>query len=60
MFLDTWLDDDILPSLYNLSNYKSILQVGNYSKGGGVSIYTNKSLKFKLRLELSINSQDTE
>ena len=39
-----------------LPNYKSIHQVRNYRKGGGVSIYVNKSLNFKLRPDLSIKS----
>ena len=43
-----------------MSNYKSIHQVRNYSKRGGVSIYIYKSLNFKLRLDLIINSQDVE
>ena len=47
-------------SLYELPNYKSIHQVRNYSKGGGVSIYINKSLHFNLRPDLSINRQDVE
>ena len=57
------MDDDTLStswSLYELPNYKSIHQVRNYSKGGGVSIYINKSLHFKLRPDLSINSRDVE
>ena len=62
-FSETWLNDDTLStsrSLYKLPNYKSIHQVRNYSKGGGVSIYINKSLNFKLRQNLSINSRDVE
>ena len=56
-FSETWLNDD---TLSKLPNYKSIHQVRNYSKGGGVSIYINKSLNFKLRQNLSINSRDVE
>ena len=62
-FSETWLDGETLStsrSLYELPNYKSIHQVRNYSKGGGVSIYINKSLNFKLRTDLSINSRDVE
>ena len=62
-FSETWLDGETLStsrSLYELPNYKSIHQVRNYSKGGGVSIYINKSLNFKLRPDLSINSRDVE
>ena len=58
-FSETGLDDYTLStsrSLYELPDYKSIHQVRNYSKGGGVSIYVNKSLTFKLRPDLSINS----
>ena len=47
-------------SLYDLPNYKGIHQVRNYSKGGGVSLYINKSLNFKLRPDLSISSRDIE
>ena len=44
-FWETWLDEKTLStsrSLYELPNYKSIHQVRNYSKPGGVSIYINK------------------
>ena len=57
------MDDDALStsrSLYELPNYKGIHQVRNYSKGGEVSLYINKSLNFKLRPDLSINSRDVE
>ena len=40
--------------------YKSICQIRNYSKGGRISIYRNISLNFKLRPDLSINSQDVK
>ena len=43
-----------------MPNYKSIHQVRNYSNGGGVSICINKSLNFKLRPDLRINSRDVE
>ena len=62
-FLEAWLDSETLStscSLHELPNYKSIHQVRNYSKGGGVSIYIKKSLNFKLRPDLSINSQDAQ
>ena len=62
-FSETWLDDDNLStsrSLYELPNYKSIHQVRNYSKGRAVSIYINKSLNFRLRPDLSINSRNVE
>ena len=62
-FSETWLYDDTLAtsrSLYELPNYKSIHQVRNYSKRGGVSIYINKSLNSKSRPDLSINSREVE
>ena len=62
-FSETQLHDDNLStsqSLYELPNFKSIHQVRNYSKGGGDSIYINKSLNFKLSQDLSINSRDVE
>ena len=62
-FSETWLDDDTLSisrSFYELPNYKSIHPVRIYRKEGGVSIYINKSLNFKLRPDLSINSRDVE
>ena len=43
-----------------LPNYKSTHQVRNYRKGGGVSIYVNKSLNFKSRPDLSIKSRYVE
>ena len=55
-FSETWLDAQ--PSEW--INYKSIDQARNHSKGAGVSIYANKSLNFKLRRDLSINSRDVE
>ena len=63
MFFRNALDEEtfsISRSLYELPNYKSIHQVRNCSKGGGVSIYLNKSLHFKLRPDLSINSRNVE
>ena len=62
-FSKTWLDDDTLFTfrfLDELPNCKSIHQVRNYSKGGGASIYVNKFLNFKLRLDLSINDREVE
>ena len=62
-FSETWLDEETLStsqSLYELPNYKSIHQVRNHCKGGGVSSCVNKSLNFKLRPDLSINNQDVE
>ena len=62
-FSETWLDEETLStsrSLYELSVYKSIHQIRNYGKGGGVPIYIDKSLNFKLRPDLSISSRDVE
>mgnify|MGYP001795064481 FL=1 len=61
-FSETWLDDSFLESqsLYELPNYKSVHQVRNNGKGGGVSIYINEAINFKLRSDLSINSTDVE
>ena len=54
--LDTpYISSQDFPSLRKTSE-----QDRNYSKGGGVSIYINKSLSFKLRADLSINSRDAE
>ena len=43
-----------------MPNYKSTHQVRNSRKGGGVSIYVNKSLNFKSRPDLSIKSRYVE
>ena len=43
-----------------MPNHKSIHQVRNYSKGGGVLNHINESLDFKLRTDLSINSRGVE
>ena len=62
-FSEAWLDEETLStsrSLYELSVYKSIHQIRNYSKGGGAPIYINKSLNFRLRPDLSISSRDVE
>ena len=43
-FPEIWLDESSLTSqsLYELPNYKSIHQIRNYGKGGGVSIYIKR------------------
>ena len=53
-FSETWLDDSfsLSQSLYELPKYKCIHQVRSYGKEGGVSIYINNSLNFKLRPDL--------
>ena len=57
-FSETWLDESSLTSqsLYELPHYKSIHQIRNYGKGGGVSIYIKDSINFKPRPDLSINN----
>ena len=61
-FSETWLDESSLTSqsLYELPHYKSIHQIRNYGKGGGVSIYIKDSIDFKPRPDLSINNIDVE
>ena len=46
--------------MYELPNYKSIHQIRNYGKGGGVSIYIKDSINFKPRPDLSINNTNVE
>ena len=61
-FSETCLDESSLTSqsLYELPRYKSIHQVRNYGKGGGVSIYIKDSINFKPSPDLSINNTDVE
>ena len=60
-FSETWLNTtDIGSSLYELPQYKSIHQIRNHSKGGGVSIYIHENLSFKVRNDLSVNCMDVE
>ena len=58
-FFKTW-QDEVGNSLYELPNYISKHQVRDDRKGGGVSIYINNSLSFKVLSKLYINSDDTE
>ena len=60
--METWLDESSLTSqsLYELPHYKSIHQIRNYGKGGGVSIYIKDSINFKPQPDLSINNTDVE
>ena len=60
--METWLDKSSLTSqsLYKLPNYKSIHQIRNYGKVGGVSIYIKDSTNFKPWPDLSINNTDVE
>ena len=59
---ETWRDDlaTIQKSIFEVPNYKSNHQARGDSKGGGVSIYVDKSLDFKIRPDLSINNVDIE
>ena len=61
-FSETWLDETINSnkSLYELPNYTSIHQVRTHRRGGGVSLYIQNSVEFKIRKDLSINSDDVE
>ena len=56
--METWLDESSLKSqsLHELHYYKSIHQIRNNGKGGGVSIYIKDSINFKPRPDLSINN----
>ena len=60
--LETWWDDlaTIEKSLFELPNYNSTHQAMGDRKGGGVSIYINKSLDFTVKPDLSINNNDIE
>ena len=44
----------------SLPNYTSIHQVRKQKKEGGVSLYIHQSMEFKIRKDLSINSDDVE
>ena len=61
-FWETWLDESSLirESLYDLTNCKSIHEIRNYGKQGGVSIYIKDSINFKPRPDLNINNIDVE
>ena len=58
-FSETWLDE-LGNSLYELPNYISKHQVRDDRKEGGVSIYIQNSLSFKVHSNLRINSIDIE
>ena len=47
-------------SLLNLDNYYSVHQTRNNKKGGGICIYINKQLKFKLTNDIDIFNNQIE
>ena len=47
-------------STFQLKNYNVIHQVKNSRKGGGLCIFIHESLCYKLRKDLSINSEAIE
>ena len=47
-------------SNFQLKNYKVIHQVRNSRKGGGLCIFIHETLCYKLRKDLSINSEAIE
>ena len=56
-FSETWVDDISLSknSHFQLSRYKVLHQTRKNRKGGGVCIFVDENLSFKLREDLSIN-----
>ena len=61
-FSETWVDDDSINknSLFQLQNYNVLHQIRNNRKGGGLCIFVHESLCYKLRKDLSINSDAIE
>ena len=60
-FSDTWLNDlDSCNQGNVLPDYKSIHQIRNHSRRGGVSIYIHKNLSFKIKYDLSIIGKNAE
>ena len=60
--IQIWLGDSafVCESLYKVPYYRSLYQVRNHGKGGGVSIYLNKAFSFKVRTNLSVSNRDIE
>ena len=56
---ETWCDDNS-SSLFELPDYNLLFQNRVSRKGGGVCIYLHKSLIYKERNDLSINSDDIQ
>ena len=61
-FFETWASEKNInkSSTFQLKNYNVIHQVKNSRKGGGLCIFTHESLSYKLRKDLSINSEAIE
>ena len=60
---ETWCksDDDKNNSLFQIPNYSLIHQARqDEKKGGGVCIFIQKSLNYKLRNDLNVNTSDNE
>ena len=61
-FSETWASEENINknSTFQLKNYNVIHQVRNSRKGGGLCIFIHESLCYKLRKDLSINSEAIE
>ena len=60
-FSETWAEEDISKnSLFQLEGYNLIHQNRKDRKGGGLAIFVDKIFTFKLRDDLSINSNSIE
>ena len=61
-FSETWASEENInkSSPFQLKNYNVIHQVRNSLKGGGLCIFIHESLCYKLRKDLSINSEAIE
>ena len=61
-FSETWASEENINknSTFQLKNYNVIDQVRNSRKGGGLCIFIHESLCYKLRNDLSINSEVIE
>ena len=61
-FSETWASEENINknSTFQLKNYNVIHQVRNFRKGGGLCIFIHESLCYKLRKDLSINSEAIE
>ena len=59
---ETWCKEDMKKnSVYQLPNYKIVYQNrACKDKGGGLCMYIHDSLKFKIREDLSLNTNDIE
>ena len=58
---ETWCSDNTMNyNLFELPQYKSILQVRRTSKGGGIAVILHEPLTFTIRHDLSVNNADIE